>query len=115
MWGKNLKFALLNLQHTCNKRKYSIKTNHDIWPSIQYGYRLEKPSHVALKCLAKDVDYLMTLEDDFVAEEIKILEKYNLKTSPSAEQGLLSYLLLKNELLEINETSRFYFISEGAN
>ena len=29
----------------------------------------------------------MTLEDDFVAKEIKILEKYNLKTSPSGGAG----------------------------
>ena len=74
------------------------------------------PSHVALKCLAKDADYLMTLEDDFVAEEIKILEKYNLKTSPSGGAGFAGLIYcLKNKLLGINETSRvLIFISEGA-
>ena len=58
----------------------------------------------------------MTLEDDFVAEEIKILEKYNLKTSPSGGAGFAGLVYcLKNELLEINETSRvLIFISEGA-
>ena len=71
---------------------------------------------MALKCHAKDADYLMTLEDDFVAKEIKILEKYNLKTSPSGGAGFAGLIYcLKNELLEINETSRvLIFISEGA-
>ena len=58
----------------------------------------------------------MTLEDDFLSEEIKILEKYNLKTSPSGGAGFAGLIYcLKNELLEINETSRvLIFISEGA-
>ena len=58
----------------------------------------------------------MTLEDDFVAEEIKILEKYNLKTSPSGGAGFAGLIYcLKNKLLGVDETSRvLIFISEGA-
>jgi len=73
------------------------------------------PSHVALKCLAKEADYLMTLSDKFVSKEIKVLEKFNLQTSPSGGAGFAGLIYcIKNKLLDVNNESRvLIFISEG--
>ena len=120
MWGNKLKICTVE-PAAAPAIKESILSGKPVTTSgpVSNMGRLDckAPSHVALKCLAKDADYLMTLEDDFVAEEIKILEKYNLKTSPSGGAGFAGLIYcLKNRLLGINETSRvLIFISEGAN
>ena len=74
------------------------------------------PSHVALKCLAKEVDYLMTLSDEFVAKNIRILNDYNLETSPSGGAGFAGLIACsQSNMLDINKDSKvLIFISEGS-
>jgi diaminopropionate ammonia-lyase len=73
------------------------------------------PSHAALKYLALEADYLMTLEDEFVSNEITLLDKFDLQTSPSGGAGFAGLIYcLKNSLLDISDQSRvLIFISEG--
>ena len=73
------------------------------------------PSHIALKGLAKDADYFMTLSDEFVSKEIAVLKNFDLETSPSGGAGFAGLIAsLQNKILEIGKDSQvLIFISEG--
>jgi len=117
-WGNN--FIICTVEPTAAPAiQESIikgKPIHTSGPVSNMG-RLDckAPSHVALKCLAKEADYLMTLSDEFVSKEIKVLEKFNLQTSPSGGAGFAGLIYcIKNKLLDVNHESRvLIFISEG--
>jgi diaminopropionate ammonia-lyase len=47
----------------------------------------KEPSHLALRALARDADAFLTLSDAYVANEIKRLEPFGLRTSPSGGAG----------------------------
>ena len=73
MWGN--KFKICTVEPTAAPAiKESILSGKPVTTSgpVSNMCRLDckAPSHVALKCLAKDADFLMILEDDLVAEEI---------------------------------------------
>ena len=55
------------------------------------------------------------LSDEFVSNEIKVLKKFNLQTSPSGVAGFAGLIYcIKNKLLDVNNESRvLIFISEG--
>jgi len=118
-WGDN--FIICTVEPTAAPAiQESIikgKPVHTSGPASNMG-RLDckMSSHVALKCLAKEADYLMSLSDEFVSNEIKVLEKFNLQTSPSGGAGFAGLIYcIKNKLLDVNNESRvLIFISEGA-
>ena len=118
IWGQNFKICTVEPSAAPAIKESIIqgKPVHTSGPVSNMG-RLDckAPSHAALKYLALEADYLMTLEDEFVSEEIKFLDKFDLQTSPSGGAGFagLKYCL-KNSLLDINDQSRvLIFISEG--
>ena len=118
IWGQDFKICTVEPTAAPAIKESIIKGRpiHTTGPVSNMG-RLDckAPSHAALKYLAKEADYLMTLEDDYVSKEIKKLMKYNLETSPSGGAGFAGLLYcIENKLLEINNESRvLIFISEG--
>ena len=118
VWGQDFKICTVEPTAAPAIKESIIKgrPTHTTGPVSNMG-RLDckAPSHAALKYLAKEADYLMTLEDDYVSKEIKKLMKYNLETSPSGGAGFAGLLYcIKNKLLEIDNESRvLIFISEG--
>ena len=118
IWGQNFKICTVEPSAAPAIKESIIqgKPVHTSGPVSNMG-RLDckAPSHAALKYLALEADYLMTLEDEFVSEEIKFLDKFDLQTSPSGGAGFAGLIYcLKNSLLDVNDQSRvLIFISEG--
>ncbi len=75
----------------------------------------KEPSHLALKCLARDADCFQTVSDDWVETAIADLVAEDLATSPSGGAGFAGLkAALKDGVGELDDTSRvLLFLSEG--
>ena len=73
------------------------------------------PSHLALKYLAKEADFYVTLDDDLVEETVALLEKHNVHTTPSGGAGVAAvHHLAKQGAFGLNADSNVLcYISEG--
>ncbi len=74
------------------------------------------PSHLALKYLALEADYFVTLDDEFVENTVTLLETHGISSSPSGAAGVaaLHHLESASEF-GIDATSHVLcYISEGA-
>ena len=73
------------------------------------------PSHLALKYLAAEADYFMTIDDETVEARIDELRDLGVETSPSGGAGIAALMSLGNrEDLELTDHSRVLcYISEG--
>lgn len=67
-------------------------------PSNMGRLDCKEPSHLALKALARDADAFLTLDDDYVASEIKRLDPYDLETSPSGGAGFAATVAMASDL-----------------
>ncbi|MEP1205719.1 MAG: pyridoxal-phosphate dependent enzyme [Rhizobiaceae bacterium] len=74
------------------------------------------PSHLALKYLAAQADYFMTIDDDLVEKCVEDLGQLGVETSPSGGAGIAALLNLDNpQDLMLDGNSRVLcYISEGA-
>lgn len=71
------------------------------------------PSHLALKYLAQEADYFITLTDQQVAETVAILEDSDVRTTPSGAAGTAA-VHHGGSAIGLNEASRvLVYISEG--
>lgn len=73
------------------------------------------PSHLALKYLAAEADYFMTIDDDTVEASVSELARMGIETSPSGGAGIAAPLNLTDpNSLGLDHTSRLLcYISEG--
>lgn len=67
-------------------------------PSNMGRLDCKEPSHLALKALARDADAFLTLDDDYVAEQIARLVPHNLATSPSGGAGFAATVAMAGDL-----------------
>ncbi len=74
------------------------------------------PSHLALKYLAREADYFVTLDDGPVEETVLLLQHHDLATTPSGAAGVAALQQSgQKRLMGLDETSRVLcYISEGA-
>ena len=75
------------------------------------------PSHLALKFLAKEADYFMTVDDDAVADAMAELAAMGLATSPSGGAGLAAAMIAdeaQKETLGISASSHLVGIVSEA-
>ena len=117
-WGDNFIICLVEPEAAPALQESILRgtATHTSGPASNMG-RLDckAPSHVALKCLAKEADFLMTLPDDFVSNKIELLKNYNLETSPSGGAGFAGLIACsENNTMNVSEDSNILiFISEG--
>ena len=73
------------------------------------------PSHLALKYLAREADYFLTIDDAAVERVVDHLDGHNVPTSPSGAAGIAALLELQDiGQLGLNADSRVLcYISEG--
>ena len=73
------------------------------------------PSHLALKYLAAEADYFLTIDDETVEACVDELRDLEVETSPSGGAGIAALMSLKNrEDLNLTGSSRVLcYISEG--
>lgn len=73
------------------------------------------PSHLALKYLAEEADYFMTIDDETVEACLGDLSRIGVETSPSGGAGIAALLNLDDrQNLDLDQTSRVLcYISEG--
>lgn len=75
------------------------------------------PSHLALKYLAREADYFLTIDDEAVEQVVEDLKGHDVPTSPSGAAGLAALLNLSpadQERLGLDSESRVLcYISEG--
>lgn len=76
----------------------------------------KSPSHLALKYLAKEADFFVTLDDELVGETVSMLGNHGVATSPSGGAGVAAiHHLRKQNIFDLNGSSRVLcYISEGA-
>lgn len=76
----------------------------------------KEPSHLALKYLAAEADYFMTVSEEEAVNAVAALADYNIDTSPSGVAGFAGLLAAGSEQkeFEIDQHSRvLIYISEG--
>lgn len=72
------------------------------------------PSHLALKYLAREADWFVTLSDEAVADTVTLLADHDISSTPSGVAGVAA-LHHAREALNICEDARILaYISEGA-
>lgn len=72
------------------------------------------PSHLALKYLAKEADYFVTLSDENVAQTVAVLAHHNVPSTPSGAAGAAAVQHCGGQI-GLSESSRVLtYISEGA-
>ncbi|MEP1090254.1 MAG: pyridoxal-phosphate dependent enzyme [Rhizobiaceae bacterium] len=73
------------------------------------------PSHLALKYLAREADFFLTIDDVAVEQVVDELQQHGVQTSPSGAAGIAALLKLPDsEQLGLNAQSRVLcYISEG--
>lgn len=72
------------------------------------------PSHLALKYLAREADWFVTLDDDLVEQTVLLLADENIATTPSGGAGVAGLHHVGSEAIGLDPTSRVLcFISEG--
>lgn len=73
------------------------------------------PSHLALKYLAREADYFLTIGDKMVEDCVTRLTRYEVETSPSGAAGIAALLNVpEGRSIGLNEDSRVVcFVSEG--
>ena len=74
------------------------------------------PSHLALKYLAREADYFVTLDDELVENTVEFLASRGISSSPSGAAGLAALHHLESKAaLGLDSTSNVLcYISEGA-
>jgi len=74
------------------------------------------PSHLALKYLAREADFFVTLDDERVDETVALLAKNQISSSPSGAAGVGALHHLHDlSAFELNKSSKVLcYISEGA-
>ncbi len=76
----------------------------------------KEPSHLALKYLAAEADFFMTLSEEEAKDSVEILKSHGIETSPSAAAGLggLYFAGSARRQMAIDADARILaFISEG--
>lgn len=72
------------------------------------------PSHLALKYLAREADYFITITDNAVDESLKICAQHGVTTSPSGGAGLAALHQIDPTKIGLTKNSRVVcYISEG--
>jgi len=77
----------------------------------------KEPSHLALKFLAKEADWFMTISDSDASGAVKVLSNHDIETSPSGAAGIAGLIgaIGENALPGLNGRSRVLaYITEGA-
>ncbi|MZR30667.1 diaminopropionate ammonia-lyase [Sneathiella litorea] len=77
----------------------------------------KEPSHLALRYLAEEADYFMTISDEFADKTCRWLAQHNLDSTPSGIAGLAGLKMLReaNDLTSLDEeASVLTFLSEEA-
>jgi diaminopropionate ammonia-lyase len=76
----------------------------------------KEPSHLALRDLARNADYFVTVTDDQSAETVALLARHGLATTPSGAAGVagLHHANAQREILGLSADSRVLtIVSEG--
>ncbi len=77
----------------------------------------KEPSHLALKYLANEADYFMTISENDAQNAVDSLAEHDIETSPSGGAGVAGLVTLSKAggLPDLNENSQVLaFITEGA-
>ena len=74
------------------------------------------PSHLALKYLAREADFFVTIDDDFVSKNVAVLSEKGIETSPSGAAGVaaLQHIQDRSQLGLTDQSRVLCYISEGA-
>lgn len=98
----------------------SIKAGHPLVTSgpISCMGRLDckEPSLIALKGLARDANYFLTIPDEIVTDFLPILEKHNLATTPSGAAGIAALFATRSRHQDLQLTAQssvLTFLTEG--
>jgi len=120
-WGKDIKIVVVE-PSAAPALIESVKAEKvvDTQGPVSNMGRLDckTPSHLALKYLALEADYFLTIDDDPVAQSVEELKNYGLETSPSGGAGIAAFMELddagKAALGITSESHVVGIISEGA-
>ena len=77
----------------------------------------KEPSHLALKYLAREADYFLTVSDDQAARAAALLARRNLLTTPSGAAGMagLTVACEQGYVRKLGADSRILiYVTEGA-
>ncbi len=118
-WGQNVKIVVVEPEAApaLFESIRAGKSVDTVGPDSSMG-RLDckTPSHLALKYLAKEADYFVTLDDALVENTVELLATHRVSSSPSGAAGVSAlHHLVDLTDLELGETSQVLcYISEGA-